>query len=108
MDHIGGASAVIREMRVKSVVFSQEAEISEAEKDLIVQAKLKKAILYSLKLEITGQKEIPYFKFCLHLEIGWGTCIQGKMIALLSFLPKWVALTGCLPEIWRKRGKVSL
>ncbi|MDM5229094.1 DNA internalization-related competence protein ComEC/Rec2 [Cytobacillus sp. NJ13] len=43
MDHIGGASAVIREMRVKSVVFSQGAEISEAEKELIVQAKLTKS-----------------------------------------------------------------
>jgi competence protein ComEC len=39
MDHIGGASAVLKEMKVKSVVFPQGADFSEAEKDLIVQAK---------------------------------------------------------------------
>lgn len=43
MDHIGGASAVLREMKVKSVVFPQGAEFSEAEKDLIVQAKNNKS-----------------------------------------------------------------
>ncbi|MEK3853076.1 DNA internalization-related competence protein ComEC/Rec2 [Cytobacillus sp. FSL H8-0458] len=43
MDHIGGASAVLREMKVKSVVFPQGAKFSEAEKDLIVQAKNNKS-----------------------------------------------------------------
>ncbi|KON86977.1 competence protein ComEC [Sporosarcina globispora] len=43
MDHIGGASAVIRDMRVKSVVFPRGAELSEIEKDLIVQAKMEKS-----------------------------------------------------------------
>ncbi|MEK5065425.1 DNA internalization-related competence protein ComEC/Rec2 [Cytobacillus sp. FSL R5-0596] len=38
MDHIGGASAVLKEMKVKSVVFPQGAEFSEAENNLIVQA----------------------------------------------------------------------
>ncbi|MBG9445636.1 DNA internalization-related competence protein ComEC/Rec2 [Cytobacillus firmus] len=49
MDHIGGASAVLKEMKVKSVVFPQGAEFSEAEKDLVVQAKNNKSEIFFTK-----------------------------------------------------------
>ncbi|OMF61896.1 DNA internalization-related competence protein ComEC/Rec2 [Paenibacillus sp. FSL R5-0490] len=49
MDHIGGASAVLKEMKVKSVVFSQGSEFSEAEKDLAVQAKNSKSEIFFTK-----------------------------------------------------------
>jgi competence protein ComEC len=43
MDHIGGAAAVLREMKVKSIVFPRGADFSETEKDLIYQAKINKS-----------------------------------------------------------------
>ncbi|KAF0818309.1 DNA internalization-related competence protein ComEC/Rec2 [Bacillus sp. ZZV12-4809] len=42
MDHIGGASAVLREIKVNSIVFPQGAEFLKAEKDLMDQAKINK------------------------------------------------------------------
>ncbi|MBU8730309.1 DNA internalization-related competence protein ComEC/Rec2 [Cytobacillus oceanisediminis] len=78
MDHIGGASAVIREMRVKSVVFSQEAEISEAEKDLIVQAKFKKSNIVFTKAGDNWSKGDSVFQVLSPFGDRMGDVYTGK------------------------------
>lgn len=78
MDHIGGASAVIREMRVKSVVFSQGSEISEAEKDLIVQAKLIKSNIVFTKAGDNWSKGDSVFQVLSPFGDRTGDVYTGK------------------------------